>query len=465
MLLTIETTYQPATDLGYLLHKHPGRVHVSEHPYGSAYLFYPHADPERCQVALLLEVEPLSLLRGRTRANPQWALGQYVNDRPYAVTSLLSTVINRELRQALKGRCSDRPELVETALPLTARLCAVVSPDGEDFLRGIFEPLGYSVDVERYPLDEYFPEWGAGPVFALELRGEKTLSELLTHLYVLIPVLDNSKHYWVAEAEIAKLLDYGAGWLAAHPQRELITKRYLKHQGALTREALAQLADESEPDPDAALVRKEQEEQDLERPLNLHQARIATVAETLAQSGAQRVLDLGCGEGLLLAELLKQRQFTEIVGVDVAQLALSRAEKRLQLERLPSFQRDRIRLLQGALTYRDDRLAGYDAAALVEVIEHLDPHRLAALELSVFKYMRPGTVVVTTPNREYNALWPSLPAGRLRHRDHRFEWTRAEFGEWVQRIAAAHGYAVTLHPVGPEDPALGAPTQMGVFTR
>lgn len=464
MLLTIETTYTPATDLGYLLHKNPAGVHLTEHPYGVAHIFYPLATADRCQVAIVLEVDPLATVRGSSPAHRQWALGQYVNDRPYAASSLLSTVINKELRSALKGRSKDRPELAMTPIPLTARLSAVVSNGGAQLLSDLFSPLGYAVGIEAHPLDAQFPQWGADTVFTLTLAATKTLSELLTHLYVLIPVLDDDKHYWVSDDEIHKLLDYGSGWLERHPQRELITRRYLKHQGVLAREALAQLAEAGE-DPDAQEEQKEQEEHELERPLNLQSQRIEAVALALKATGARRVLDLGCGEGALLAELLKDRQFSEIVGVDVSISALNRAAKRLHLDNMPVLQRDRIRLMQGALTYRDDRLAGYDAAALVEVIEHLDPPRLKALEGSVFGCAQPRTVVVTTPNAEFNTCWPSLPAGRLRHRDHRFEWTRAEFGDWAARVAGQYGYSVSLGPIGPEEAGVGAPTQMAVFSR
>jgi 3' terminal RNA ribose 2'-O-methyltransferase Hen1 len=464
MLLTVETTHTPATDLGYLLRKNPATVHTAEHPYGVAHVFYPVATEERCQIAIVVEVDPLALVRGGSRAHRQWALGQYVNDRPYAASSLLCTVINKELHSALKGRSTERPELATTPIPLIARLSAVVSDGGEQLLRDLFTPLSYEVSVEAHPLDAQFPQWGADTVFTLTLAATKTLCELLTHLYVLIPVLDNDKHYWVSEDEIKKLLDYGSGWLERHPQRELITRRYLKHQGVLAREALAQLAEAGE-DPDAAEERQEQEEHALERPLNLQSQRIELVAQAIKASGAQRVLDLGCGEGALIAELLTDRQYSEITGVDVSIAALNRAAKRLHLDHMPALQRERIRLLQGALTYRDNRLQGYDAAALVEVIEHLDPSRLQALEGSVFGFAQPRTVIVTTPNAEYNACWPSLPAGRFRHRDHRFEWTRSEFSGWAQSVADQHGYSVSFTPIGAEKAGAGAPTQMAVFRR
>ena len=127
--------------------------------------------------------------------------------------------------------------------------------------------------------------------------------------------------------------------------------------------------------------------------------------------------------------------------------------------------RKRIRLIHGSLTYRDSRLAGYDAATVVEVIEHLDPPRLAAFERVLFEAARPATVVVTTPNAEYNVKWESLPAGQRRHKDHRFEWRREEFHAWSHRVGERFGYSVRFLPVGPEDPQVGSPTQMAVFTR
>ncbi|MDG3007165.1 3' terminal RNA ribose 2'-O-methyltransferase Hen1 [Paludisphaera mucosa] len=463
MLLTITTTRRPADDLGYLLHKHPGRFQSYALAFGTARVFYPEAGEDRCSACLLLDVDPVGLVRGK--AGGEGLLDRYVNDRPYAASSLMSVAIAQVFGSAMQGRSNDRPELAATPLPLSARLDVLPVRGGERFLRAVFEPLGYSVAAERRPLDEQFPEWGESPYFAVEIAAETTLSQLLTHLYVLIPVFDDAKHYFVGDAEMEKLLAKGAGWLAGHPEKDEITRRYLKHRHGLYREALARLAPGEPADVDEADEPSARVEDSLEKPLSLNDQRLGAVLAALRASGARRVLDLGCGEGRLLRLLLKDPQFEEVVGVDVSIRTLEAARDRLHLDRLPERQAARIRLMQGSLTYRDRRLEGYDAAAVVEVVEHLDPPRLAAFERALFASARPATVVLTTPNREYNVTWENVGPDRLRHPDHRFEWTRAEFRAWAEAAAARHGYAVRFVPVGPDDPTLGPPTQMGVFTR
>ncbi len=467
MLLTVSTTHVPATELGYLLHKNPAAgVQAFELPFGKAHVFYPEATEARCAAALLLDVDPVGLVRGRQGpAGEGFALGQYVSDRPYAASSFLSVAIARVFGSALAGRSPSRQALAETAIPLTARVAPLPCRGGERFLRSLFEPLGYAVTAERHVLDERFADWGDSPYFTVEISGTCRLSALLTHLYVLIPVLDDEKHYWVGEAEVEKLLRHGAGWLAGHPQREAIAYRYLHHRRNLMRQALAQLVDEDQADPDEQAEAHAIQEDAIEKRLSLNEERLGTVAAALKASGAKRVVDLGCGEGKLLGALLAEKQFEEVVGLDVSSRCLERAADRLHLDRMPERQRARIRLIQGSLTYRDRRLQGFDAAAVVEVIEHLDPPRLEAFGRVLFEAARPGTVVLTTPNAEHNVRFEGLAAGQLRHKDHRFEWTQAEFEQWSTQVAARFGYAVRFVAIGPVDAQVGAPTQMAVFER
>jgi 3' terminal RNA ribose 2'-O-methyltransferase Hen1 len=464
MLLTITSTHEPATDLGYLLHKNPAKVHSFDLSFGKAHIFYPEATPQRCTMALLLDVDPVGLVRGRG-GQSEGGLDQYVNDRPYVLSSFLSVALSRALGTAMSGRSKGRQELADKRIPLTATLAVVACRGGDHLLHELFEPLGYKVQARRHVLDEKFPEWGEGPYYTVTLEGEVLLRDLLRHVYVLIPVLDAEKHYGVGKEEVEKLLGKGEGWLAGHPHKEAIVKRYLPRQRQLAREALARLAEEDNPDPDAVLEANAREETRIEEPIRLWQQRMGAVVAVLRSVGARRILDLGCGEGRLLEELMAEKTFQEIVGMDVTFRSLEIASRRLKLERMPAKQRERLKLMHGSLMYRDRRLEGYDAATVVEVIEHLDPPRLAAFERVLFEAARPAAVVITTPNAEYNAKFETLPAGQFRHKDHRFEWTRAEFQDWAGRIAQRFGYTPRFLPVGEEDSQLGAPTQMGVFIR
>ena len=467
MLLTVSTTHQPATDLGYLLHKNPARPQSFDLSFGRAQVFYPEASQETCTAALLLDVDPVGLVRNR-RGGPAgegFSLRQYVNDRPYVASSFLSVAIAQVLGSALAGTSKERPELADTPIPLRARLGVLPCRGGERLLRGLFEPLGYSVTATHHPLDENFPEWGEGPYYTVELAHTTTVRDLLTHLYVLIPVLDDDKHYWIGDDEVQKLLRHGEDWLAAHPLREQIVRRYLKHRRHLADQALARLTEDDPDQADELDERHATEEEQVERKISLNEHRLGAVMAVLRAAGAKRVLDLGCSYGNLLRRLLEDKQFEQVVGLDVSHRALEVAAERLHLDRLPERQRERVRLLHGSLIYRDCRLAGFDAAAVVEVIEHLDEPRLAAFERVLFEFARPRAVVVTTPNVEYNVRFETLPAGQFRHRDHRFEWTRGQFDEWARRVAGRFRYDVRFLPIGPEDPEVGAPTQMAVFTQ
>jgi len=464
MLLTISTTHSPATDLGYLLHKSPfaEAPHEVSLSYGRAHVFYPEATQARCTAALLVELDPIALVRGRGPDGEGAPLAHYVNDRPYAASSFLAVAIGSAFSSALGGRSRERPELAETAIPIEVRVSSVRVPT-EAMVRSFFEPLGYAVELALTPIDATFPEWGTARTATLTLRGSMRVRDLLAHLCVLIPALDGETHYWVGDDEIEKLLRRGEGWLAAHPARETITARYLRHQKRLAKIALARLVDDESAETDDVEA-KDREEDAIEKPIRLAEKRVEGVLEVVRASGLRSLVDLGCGSGGFVRAALKEKQLERIVGVDVSSRALAIADARME-KRLSESDRARVSMLLGSVLYRDARLDGLEVATCIEVIEHLDRDRLPFFVQNVFGAMRPKLVIVTTPNVEANAKMPGLPVGAFRHRDHRFEWTRAELTVFAVDVARAHGYDVRFAGIGDDDPIVGAPTQMAIFAR
>ncbi|WP_026924368.1 3' terminal RNA ribose 2'-O-methyltransferase Hen1 [Glycomyces arizonensis] len=506
MLLTIATTARPATDLGRLLHKHPDNVQRFDQSFGAAWVLYPEATEERCTAALMLEVDPVRLSRAFGRGSGDASLQQYVNDRPYAASSLLSVALGKVFSTARTGRCDARPELAAAAMPLEIALPSVPCKGGPELVEELFAPLGWAVEAEPVPLPGFDAD---SRHLRIRLRGDARLADALNQLYVLLPVLDDAKHYWVDIGEIDKLIRSGGEWLASHPKRGLITRRYLAHRKSFERAAITRLAELGDGTEDSLQTPIEEEAEGVEagaaspaveaaettgadhpasaaagiadpaadgrktaaaetagteRSGPLHRKRIAAVLEALHEAEASSVIDLGCGSGKLLSKLLKDRRFSRVTGVDVSSRALDLVERRLRLDRMPERRAERLNLLQGSVVYRDRRFAGFDAAVLMEVVEHIDPGRLPAMERVVFAAARPRTVVVTTPNVEYNVRY-GMDEHRLRHADHRFEWDRARFTAWASEVAARHGYRLRITGIGDDDPEVGAPTQMGVFDR
>ncbi|WP_423920102.1 3' terminal RNA ribose 2'-O-methyltransferase Hen1 [Frigoribacterium sp. 2-23] len=469
MLVTLTSTAPSASDLSHLLRKHPDRAQAFTLSVGTAHVFYPEVSDERCTVALLLEVDPVGLVRDkRFRGGDAATLARYVNDRPYASSSMVAVALGQVFRTAMRGTSESFPELAAAPLPLEITVAAVPARgrDTAGLVTRLFEPLGWAVTETAIPLDPAFPEWGDSPYVDLALQGDVRLSDALRHLYVLLPVLDDAKHYWVSDDEVGKLMRAGEGWLAEHPERDLITRRYLAHQRSMVDEATGLMAKEARLDDVDDLLPAERDATPAEpRTPRLGAQRAEAVLTALRDLGARSVADVGCGEGALLRRLVTDSAYTTIIGTDVSGGELAKAERVLNLREAGDRQRERVRLLQSSVTYQDDRLSGLDAIVLMEVVEHVDEERLPALEASVFGAAAPGAVIVTTPNSDYNVLYEALPEGAFRHADHRFEWSREQFAAWADGVAERHSYRVEYRAVGEVDPRLGSPTQLALFRK
>ena len=453
--------------MGYLLVKHPDKLREVDLTCGKAYVFFPEATKERCTATLLIDVDSVSL----TRRGENPSLADYVSDRSYAASSFLAVALSRVFRSAMTGVCKDKPELATAKLPLEIGITALPCRGGEEMVRRLFEPLGYAVASSgALWADENFPEWGMSPYLNVTLQHNNlVMKDVLTHLYVLIPVLDDEKHYYIGDDEVKKLVEHGVGWLDKHPERELITRRYLGGRGGLVREAREQIGPTEVEEP----VEEQTPETKVEEKLSLNRLRIDYVVKTLSslKDTVKSVVDLGCGEGKLLVALAMTQHFNKLAGLDVALRPLQIAKYKLRKALRSSHPYSTtgnpdafVQLYHGSATYRDARIEGFDAAVATEVIEHLDPYRLDMFEKVVFGRVHPCCVIVTTPNIEFNAKFVDMKT-KFRHRDHQFEWTRAEFASWCQAIGVKYDYKTVLSGIGDEDVSVGTPTQGCVFVR
>ena len=429
--------------------------------YGKAYVFYPEVSDECTTMALLLDIDPIDLARGKLGSN-EGGLFDYVNDRPYTSTSFMSTAIARIFSSAMNGRCDKKQSLADTPLNLTAKLFSLKDGGYNELAKQLFEPLGYEVSIEQYLLDDKFQEWGNSPYINLTISNTIKLCDLLNHIYVLIPVFDKQKHYYIESSEINKLLTHGQGWLENHPYKEKIVNRYFSIKKDYAKTVLENFLSNESKEED---INSNEISEETTKKTSLNNLRLQKVKDVVLSSGASSVIDLGCGEGKLTELLLKEPQIKKITACDVSISSLEKAAKRLHIDNMPSYKKDKLTLMQASLTYKDTRFEGFDCACIVEVIEHIDATRIPSFERIIFEFAAPKTVIITTPNKNYNVNYKTLCADKLRHNDHRFEWSKEEFENWANNICKKFSYTVELCGIGEEDEQQQTATQMGVFTR
>lgn len=437
MILSITTKGKDADKLSFLLHKSPDKFHEFTISSGKAYVFYPVYSPEEVCASLMIDLNPVDLTRGREGSSNN-GIFDYVNDRPYTSSSFMTTAIAQVYSTAMSGRCKHYPNLVDVKRDFEVEITALKVLTNFE-INEILEPLGYEVRYDIYKLDDEFEDWGNSKYVTLNLKINTTLSTLLKQLYVLIPVFDNNKHYYLNKDEIDKLLEKGAEWLEGHPMKEFIIRRYLNNR------YLESVLDQTPKDK-------------LKQTLNT--IRLNTVAEKIKELNVDSVVDLGCGEGKLLKLIIENTNVSKVIGADIDIKSLKIASKKLKYDS----EGERLQLVQSSAVYYDKRFKDVDLICLVEVIEHIDEHRLQFVIDTVFNNYKPKNIIITTPNVEYNNVY-EMNDDDFRHDDHRFEWTRAEFEKWCNDICSEYGYKVTFNTVGEVDEKYGSSTQMGVFEK
>lgn len=465
MLLTITSEGDNSQDLSYLLHKNPDKVQMFNITGGKAHVFYPEYSKKKTTVALLLDIDTIEIIRNIRLPDNGFMLKNYINDRPYVASSFTSHAISEVFSSALNGKCKLKPELVELEMDFEININVLKIKGGNSaWINKIFEPLGYKVEFKRHFLNENFTQWGESNYYSVKLKNNITLQKLLSQLYVLLPVFDYEKHYFISTNEIDKLLDKGKEWLSGHPEKDIITKRYLNNLKKYYNPALERLNENNNED----LYKEEIEninDVEVEKKLSLNKQRLKTVFDKVKDSGYTSIMDLGCGEGKLLKMLLKDSKFSKITGMDVSYSELQKAKDNLYYEELSDKQKERLTLIQGSLLYKDERLKNHEVATVIEVIEHLELFSLKYLEKVLFSYLKPNMIIITTPNSEYNQKYENLENELFRHHDHRFEWSRKEFYDWLKNIQNEYKYNFEVFEIGESDNLLGSPTQMAVLKK
>lgn len=446
MLLTINCEGPDAMDLSWLLHKRPNRFQAFNLGYGKAFVFFTEYSQNSCTACLLLEIMPDALNDLCKSKDGEF---QYVNSRQYLSSSLLAGAIGKAYSSAIKGTCQDKPDLVGKKHGFKVRINNFSCRLNPIFIDRIFSPLGYQIEWRNIQInDEYCT--GGFICGDLQLSIDATLQEILSHLYILLPVFDRQTHFWLDESQLQKFIRHCQGWLGRHPEKRLIINEYfgpvselkyrlMKHFGVIR-----PLADKS-------------------RTPTFNQMRRSAISDVIAASGAKTIIDLGCGDGSFVFSLHGQNRYEKLAGMDASAQNIENARKKFDS---PFFHRRKSpEFFIGSITYRDKRISGYDAVILSEVIEHFEPERMDGVMRNILGEARPKLFVMTTPNKAYNQEFPFLEAGEFRHPDHRHEFGEDEFISFCEKYAAVFGYDLEISHVGVELSRIGSPTFMGIFKK
>jgi 3' terminal RNA ribose 2'-O-methyltransferase Hen1 len=418
MLLSISVEGAGADTLSYVVQKHPAKIFEK----GNLRLFFPKYDKNASSLVAMAEFPEFKLWDKDTPG-----ADAYVSSREYALSSLFCRELKGAFGTVLSGKYKDEKDqkMAETPLEVVVDALPLATSLTDEQLRSLFQPLRYAGFTPSYTVDHsYQYPWmpQRHRVLELALRGQKTIREVLRHLLVLIPAIDNYTHYTELDTLVAELKNYGEGWLDQHPKKAFITARFLRNSRKLIKEF------------DGA-EEKKQGEAELEKRIFLGELRTNWFLDTVKRLGARSVVDAGCGSGRL-AEAMNKAGVLEVSAFDCHGKAVQAAKYHLE---------NKANVFFSSLMYRDDRLLSKDAILLQEVVEHMPAFQLRrAMEL-IFKVYRPKWVLMSTPNRSYNKIF-GMPEGAFRHRDHKFEFDEAEAKRFCDSLPGGYKYAI--EPIG-----------------
>ncbi|WP_407270561.1 3' terminal RNA ribose 2'-O-methyltransferase Hen1 [Radiobacillus sp. PE A8.2] len=443
MQLTIHATGENVQVLSFLLAKNPTNLYERESKGHLVRMFYSKFMPSEVEATIFVTPDSIELVKNNNNA---YDITHYINDREFAVSSIFTSLIRSALATALNGNTKEEYQAwVKHCFPFTFGFGPVSTDLSDEQITNLFEPLGYEIDIEKRELDYDFSLKTTNHVRYINIHGTTTLQTGLRQLFVLIPVLDNYKHYYIDEKEIDKLQRYGEGWLDQHPSKDMIIRRALRFK-----ELYSQLEDKVEQQETTPKVR-------------LNELRYQKIAETVQQlTDRKSIVDFGSGEGKLAYKLGFVSGVEEILAVEPSETATTRAIARFEHgESEVGFVSPTP--VWGSLYYFDQRLVNKDVIILCEVIEHIDEYRLPKIIQTILQKYQPRALIITTPNSEYNNVYELDQA--YRHSDHRFEWTRNQFQACCTAATEQHPYRLHFDGIGEEHPSFGQPTQMCTFIR
>lgn len=442
MQLSMTVKGAGAEAVSYLIAKNPNNLYERDEKGFKVRLVYPQFTPDEVEFMIYVKPDPIDLVRNSPEL---YDISHYINDREFAVSSLFVSTIRKALGTALNGKPQeDYVQWVGHLFEMEINFGPVATDLRDHELEDLFKPIGYNVEITR-GISTIREKSSAR---FIRLTGRQTIQNALKHVSILIPVIDNYKHYFIDEREIEKLDRYGEGWLENHPLKRFILKRTLRFQGLISQSKYY----EKEP-------YKDQDNLPKARLNDLRYEAIVNYVKTL--SNKETIVDLGAGEGKLSVQLGFIQGVKEILSVEPSNKYRVRAVDRFQQVNNEEFVEPKS--VSGSLFYFDSRLQNKDIIILCEVIEHINESRLPKIFETILKDYRPKVLIVTTPNQEYNAVYDMDEA--MRHHDHRFEWTREQFRQNVEIWVKDNPYQVTFQGIGEEKPVYGYPTQMAIIRR